>query len=114
MSEPPLALLEHLASKDAQERWIVHASNDEYLLPEELLMNAERFCQMMTDTQLPTTSCQRDAVAALAAALSGAGDFLDQYNRSNISELVDRDPVWAELVRRSREVIQVFSSKSSD
>ena len=30
MSEPPLALLEDLASTAAQERWIVHATKDEY------------------------------------------------------------------------------------
>ncbi|WP_374597682.1 hypothetical protein [Brevundimonas sp.] len=114
MSEPPLALLEDLASKDAQERWIVHASEDEYLLPEELLIDADRFCEMMNAKHLPTTSRQRDAVAALTATLDGAGSFLDQYDRSNISDLIDHDPVWAELRRRSAEVIQAFSSKPWD
>lgn len=114
MSEPPLELLEDLASKDAQDRWIVHAEKDEYLLPEELISNAERFCEMTKGAHLPTTSRQRDAVAALATALSVTGNFLDQYDRSNISDLINLDPVWAELRRRSAEVIQVFSSKPWD
>lgn len=114
MSEPPLELLEDLASKDAQDRWIVDASKDEYLLPDELLGNAERFCEMTKAMQLPTTSRQRDAVAALAATLSGAGNFLDQYDRSNISDLIDHDPVWAELRQRSADVIEVFSLKPWD
>lgn len=114
MSEPPLQLLEDLASKEAQVRWIVHATRDEYLLPQELLNDAVRFCEMMKGASLPTTSRQRGAVSALAAALNGAGDFLDRYDRSNIADLVERDPNWDAIRARAGEVLKVFTSKPWD
>jgi len=111
MSEPPLQLLKDLASEEAQVRWIVDATPDEYLLPEELLSDAVRFCELMKAAPPPITSRQMEAVRALAATLDGAGDFLDRYDRSSISELVERDPTWGAIRTRAAEVVKVFTPK---
>jgi len=109
MAEAPLELIEDLASKDAQLRWIVGGTKDEYILPEELLNDGLRFCRMTLASANPTTARQRDAVRALRSAIDDAGNFLDRYDRSNISSLVDDDANWGAIRQRASDVIQAFS-----
>lgn len=109
MPEAPLELIEELASKEAQVRWIIGGTKEEYILPEELLNDGLRFCQMSLASDNPTTSRQRDTVRALLSAINDAGDFLDRYDRFNISALVEDDANWSAIRQRANEVIQAFS-----
>ena len=109
MAEAPLELIADLASKEAQVRWIVGGTKDDYILPEELLNEGLRFCRMTLASDNPTTSRQRDTVRALFFAIDKAGNFLDQYDRSNISKLVEDDANWDTIRQRANDVIRAFS-----
>jgi hypothetical protein len=109
MAEAPLALIEDLASKEAQVQWIIGGTTEEYLLPEELLSDGLRFCQAALASDNPSTSRQRDTVRALRSAIDEAGDFLDGYNRSNIYRLIEDDANWDAIRRRARDVLQAFA-----
>jgi hypothetical protein len=109
MAEAPLALIEDLASKEAQIRWIVGGTKEEYILPEELLSDGLRFCQAALASDIPSTSRQRDTVLALQSAIDEAADFLDGYDRSNISELVEVDARWDAIRRCAKDVLQAFA-----
>lgn len=109
MAEAPLALIEDLASKEAQVRWIIGGTKEEYILPEELLSDGLRFCRTALASDNPTTPRQRDTIRALQSAIDEAGDFLDGYDRSNISVLIENDASWDAIRRRAREVLQAFA-----
>ena len=109
MLQIPMALIADLASKEAQIRWIVQATPDEYLLPEELLNGALQFCSDALATTEPITAAQRDAVGALASAIDDAGDFLDSYDRSNIADLIERDASWTTIRERAAVVVTLFN-----
>lgn len=114
MPEFPLALLEDLASKEAQVRWIVHATVDEYLLPDELLHDADRFCEMAARIDEPTTARQRAAIAALRAVVADWPAIVDGYDRSNIAILIEQDPKWNAARERAADVIRAFASLPYD
>lgn len=108
MPEFPLNLLRDLASKEAQIRWIVEGDANEYLLPEELLNDAFRFCEIAAKIDAPSTARQREAIRVLQTTLQSLGDLLDSYDRSNISVLIEADPNWLLLRERAADVLRAF------
>lgn len=108
MPEFPLELLEDLASKEAQMRWIVNGDADEYLTPEELLHDATRFCEMAAKINAPSTARQRAAVSNLRDAVRDLPDILAEYDRSNIATLIENDPDWDHVRERAADVLKAF------
>jgi hypothetical protein len=108
MSEPPLHLLEDLASLDEQRRYIVHATKDEYLLPEELLGNAIQFCNLVRrpEVWLTLTTNQQQAVLAMEEAANGAD--LNRYSRANITDLIEREPTWISVRKEAMRTLNAF------
>jgi hypothetical protein len=109
MSDFPLALIEDMASKEAQVRWIVNGDANEYLVPDEMLHEAVRFCELAAKAEGPSTARQRAAIASLCEVLKGAPDFLRDYDRSNIADLIDRDPHWNLIRERAADVLAAFA-----
>jgi hypothetical protein len=106
MHEPPVHLLHGLASVEDQRRYIVAATMDEYLLPEEILNDASHFCERATRISDTLTQDQRDAVGRLRDAVEAAD--IEGYDRSNVAALIEADPRWALARQRAREAIQAF------
>src|SRR3712207_1662031 len=107
MTEPPLALLEPLASIAEQRRYVIGAAAKEYLLPEEMLNDAWHFCERaaMPRTHANLTEAQRDAVAGLKEAINRLGNCFEAYDRTNLSELIERDRSWAVIRQRAGEAL---------
>lgn len=110
MSEPPLHLLEHLASIEEQRRYVVGATVDEYLLPEEMLNDAWQFYERVQSADLcdTLTSEQRDVVERLKDALARLGDCIELYDRTNIADLIEQDTGWAVIRSRAGEALDAF------
>ncbi|KQU08369.1 hypothetical protein [Rhizobium sp. Leaf453] len=110
MAELPVYLLEYMASKEAQVRWIVHGTAAEYLVPEELLHDAARFCEITIKIDAPSSAKQRAAIANLCEALRDMPDILASYDRSNIEALVQQDADWHLIRERAAEVLKAFEA----
>jgi hypothetical protein len=83
--------LAHLASLDIQRRFIIHATRDEYLLPEELLEDASAVVQQIR--------MQPQTISALAvAAILALQPLLDAVvlppDRNDLHHLVEDDSAW--------------------
>ena len=84
-----------LASLAAQRRYIVHATRDEYLVPEQLLNDADDVIR-----QVRTMAAARDSLPPAAVqsvlGLEGLIDAADRAVQSTSSseELVERDGAW--------------------
>lgn len=111
MHELPVHLLQGLASVEDQRRWVIAATKDEYLLPEELLNDAWHFCERAVRTGYwdTFTQDQRDAVTRLRDAVETTD--IDGYDRSNVAILIETDARWALARQRARETIQAFGSE---
>jgi hypothetical protein len=115
MSEPPRHLLEHLASLEEQRRYVLGATVDEYLLPEEMLNDARRFCRRVERAHIRDTLTieQRDVVERLKEALARLGGCIDLYDKTSIADLIERDTCWAVIRSRAREALDVFRPTAS-
>lgn len=92
--------IRYLASRDAQEHYIVHGTASEYLLPEELVNDGLAFVRLVESGKIGSslTALQRDRLAELKIALEAAD--IDLPN----DELVARNPAWSAV----REAAQRF------
>jgi hypothetical protein len=92
--------IRYLASREAQERYIIKRTASEYLLPDELVNDALEFVRIVESRKIgpSLTAPQRDRLAELKAALEAAD--IDLPN----DELVARNPAWATV----REAAQRF------
>lgn len=111
MQEPPVHLLEALASHEEQRRYIINATKEEYLLPEELLNDAFHFCERAHRSEVwsKLSAPQREAVIALEAALQATD--LGPYDRMNIGHLIDGDALWASARKQARETLVTFGGE---
>ena len=109
MPDFPLELIEDMASKEAQLRWITNGDSDEYLVPEELLHETQRFCKMAAAIDAPSTARQRTAIRELCDAVNESPDFLSAYDRSNIATLIENDPYWLLIRERASRVLEAFA-----
>lgn len=114
MAEFPIELIKGLASKEEQVRLIINGNANEYLLPEELLNEAWRFCEMAANCDAPSTPRQRVAIEALRSALDDPYDFLANYDRSSIAALIEADPHWLLLRERAADVLKAFEQLPYD
>ncbi len=96
-----------LASEDVQVRYISNATVDEYLLPEEMLEMAAEECELLLRRD-NLTPPQAHSLRRLLDAIRASGDFLNGYDRTNIADLVERDPTWATLRDHAGEVLREF------
>ena len=110
MNDLPFGLIEALASVEAQRRYIIDATVDEYLVPDELLNDAWHFCERAerADMVASITSEQREAVQRLKSAVQSLGDCTQLYDRSNIADLVERDKGWAVIRDRAGKALSSF------
>lgn len=104
----PLELLEDMASKEAQVRLIINGDVNEYLLPEELLHNAARFCELAAKIDAPSTPHQRSAIASLCETMRNLPDIVANYDRANIATLIEIDPHWRLIRERAAGVLRAF------
>jgi hypothetical protein len=111
----PFWLLEGLASRSEQVRYIVGGTADEYILPDELLNDASHFCELASKQEKLNclSETQASSIARLAGAIDQSGNFLDRYDRENIAALID-DPTWASLRQLAAETLLAFGKGNAD
>ncbi len=116
MTDLPLHLLDGLASKSEQVRYIIGGNKDEYLLPEELLNDAFYFCKRVksSPTWLSLDHEKQKSILRLEAALNMRSDCLDRYTHATIAELVERDADWAALRDSATDVLSRFGVETPD
>lgn len=114
MTEPPVHLLEALASFEEQRRYIVGASTSEYLLPEEIVNDAWHFCERVERQEIyfSLTEEQREAVARLKEAIKADGECLERCWSSE--HLIEIDPAWARLRQSARDALNAFGGAVPD
>ncbi len=105
---PRYNCLAYLASLDMQRRYIVHATRDEYLLPEELLSDA---CAVVR--QVRTRPQDRAVVSARAAkAIFALEPLVDAVvlppDRDGLQHLVERDPAWRALREQAARCLDIL------
>lgn len=110
MTEPPIHLLDALASIEEQRRYVIGATVEEYLVPDEILNDAWHFCERAerTETYAKMTAEQRDAVGRLKDSLDRLGGCTDKYDRGNLADLIERDVCWAVMRNRAGEALVAF------
>lgn len=116
MTEPPLALLEPLASIGEQRRYVIGGTDDEYLVPDDILNDAWHFCERaeMPQTHANLTEPQREAVVRLREAIDHLGKCITLFDRTNISELIEGDKCWAVIRDRAGETLAAFGQSVHD
>jgi hypothetical protein len=92
--------IRYLASREAQERYIINGTASEYLLPQELVNDALEFVRLVEFGKIGSSlmAPQRNRLAELKVALEATD--IDLPN----DELVARNPAWAVV----REAAQRF------
>jgi hypothetical protein len=98
--------IRYLASREAQERYIINGTASEYLLPEELVNDAREFVRLVELGTIGSslTRLQRNRLAELKIALEAVDVELPN------AELVSRTPAWADV----REAAQRFVAAYDD
>lgn len=83
--------IRYLASREAQDRYIINGTASEYLLPEELVNDALEFVRLVESKGIGSslTAAQRNRLAELKVALKAADTDLPN------DALVVRNPAWA-------------------
>ena len=96
--------IRYLASRDAQERYIVKVTASEYLLPEELVSDALEFVRLVEAGTIGSslTALQRDRLAVLKVALEAADTDLPN------DELVVRSPAWASVCEAAQRFLDAY------
>lgn len=110
MTDIPLHLIVHLASKSEQVRYVTGGTKAEYLAPEDLLNDAFHFCERMRGSATwPSLSDPvRAAVGQFEQDLKRRGDCTDRYEHSTVGELIERDGDWAILRDEARDLFKLF------
>ncbi|CAN5814330.1 hypothetical protein BH11PSE1_BH11PSE1_16710 [soil metagenome] len=110
MSEPPTWLLETLASKAEQVRFMIGGSKDEFLDPNDLLNDAWHFCERAKKPEAwnGLSEDQQQKTAYLEVALGQHGHCLEGYNRSTIGTLVEADLNWQLLRQAAADTLRAF------
>ena len=108
--DPPVHLLEALASIEEQRRFIIGATVDHYLVPEEILNDASHFCWRMDrpEAYALLTDYQRQAIARLKESLARLGDCTELYYNGKIEDMIEQDICWSVMRDRAGEVFQAF------
>ncbi|WP_298285728.1 hypothetical protein [Novosphingobium sp.] len=116
MTEPPLDLLEPLASIGQQRRFVIGGTAQKYLVPDEILNDAWHFCERaeMPLTHAKLTEPQREAVAVLREAIERLGRCTMLYDRTNLSELIEGDKCWAVMRDRAGQTLAAFGQSALD
>jgi hypothetical protein len=83
--------LAHLASLDIQRRYILHATRDEYLLPEELLDDAHAVVRQIRTQPLAISAPAVTAILALQPLLDAV---VLPSGRDGLQHLVEDDTAW--------------------
>lgn len=107
VNELPTDLLEPLASIDVQRRYVIGATKDEYLVPDEMLNDAWHFCER-AEAATALTDTQREAVERLKSAVEKLGDCVQLYDYTNVVDLIERDQCWAVIRNRAGETLSTF------
>jgi hypothetical protein len=103
--EHQIEILRYLASRELQDRYIVHGTKDEYLIPEELIEDALGFVEevaagrrggQLTETQRSVVNEFGDVLRAKGAAFNA---------ELSAAELVQNDPNWAMIRAAAQRVV---------
>src|SRR5690349_17027634 len=115
LNDLPFGLLEGLASRADQVRYIVGGTANSYLVPEDLLNDAWHFCERANEPEILKclSEAQASSIKRLAAAIDESGDFLNCHRRHAIAQLID-DPTWASLRQLAAETLLAFGKSIAD
>ena len=108
MTDLPFHLLEAMASRDEQVRYINGATKDEYLVPEDLLNDAYHFCERAQHPSVWTTldDNQKRSVGVLKASIEA---FPDEVLAS--TTIIDH-PAWLAVADQSRNALAAFGQNA--
>lgn len=108
-SDNLIDLLEPLASKDEQVRYVVGGTAEKYLVPEELLNAAHHFIERkLASSAVELSPSQAAALESLRLALEAVD--LSPYSRANIGTLIESDDRWIAAREASNAAIAAFRS----
>lgn len=91
--------LAHLASMKMQDKYMAHATKDEYLLPSELFEDGFHVVEVVAKHWLWTVSLSRfkhQAVIEFGKVLRKERDLID-LNKVTLEELVNNNEPWANI-----------------
>jgi hypothetical protein len=100
--------IRYLASREEQERYIVHGTASEYLLPEELVNDGLEFVRLVEAGTIGSslTALQRDRLTELKVALEAADTDLPN------DELVVRNPAWASVREAAQRFLDAYDGRA--
>jgi hypothetical protein len=109
MIDLPFHLLEAMASRDQQLRYINGATKDEYFVPEDLLNDAYHFCErvQLAGVWSALDDHQKRSVEVLKAKIEAFPDDVLS------SETIIDAPDWLALADQGRSVLAAFGQNAS-
>jgi hypothetical protein len=103
--------LGRLASLNLQRRYVVHATKDTYMLPEELLEDASDLAEaLLADLERDSVVSgeQRTALEALARILRVEAPMVPLDGSISNEELIERHPSWSAIRDAAVRCLDVF------
>jgi hypothetical protein len=100
--------LAYLASLAVQERFIVHATADQYLLPEELIDGALNFKIFLATFPKETSAAELAALTQFSESLDAAVDAIDLGPDTTSESLIHHDPAWASVRDAARKCLDAL------
>jgi hypothetical protein len=100
--------LAHLASYKMQDRYMVGATKDEYLLPSELLEDAFSIVEAIEEKSgwaVMLSRSEREAVIEFGEVLKREYEFID-LNKVTLEELVNDNEPWAKIRKAVQKCLE--------
>ena len=96
--------IRYLASREAQERYVINGTASEYLNPDELVNDALEFVRLVELGKVGSslTAPQRNRLAELKVALEAADTDLPN------DDLVLRNPAWATVRETAQRFLDMY------
>ena len=96
--------IRYLASREAQERYIINGTASEYLLPKELVNDALEFVRLVElgTIESSLTRLQRNRLAELKTALEAVDIELPN------DELVNGNPAWIAVREAAQHFVDAY------
>ncbi len=94
------AKLAHLASMKMQDKYIIHATKDNYLCPDELLEDGFSVVELLAKRWLWSVSLSRSecgAVTEFTDVLKKEYDFIDLNKFETLEEFVNNNEHWSNI-----------------
>ena len=111
-----LDTLSYLASIKAQEKYIIGGTEEEYIVPEDLLedflievdfFKFEKFPNRINWLKSKASEKGFMFIEDLYTNIEDSGLFFEKYTHANIAGLVNDDPVWLKLRDKSAHILNL-------